>query len=85
MNIDFLTEYYVPVIVGICLCIGFLVRSVTEKLDRYIPCICGCVGLALAIWISWGNITPATILEGLFSGLASTGLYEAFKNLINGR
>jgi len=85
MSIDFLTEYFVPVIAGICLCIGFLVRSVTDKLDRYVPCIVAAVGLALALWIGWGNVTPAVILAGLFSGLASTGLYEAFKRLIGGR
>jgi len=84
MSIDFLTEYFVPVIAGICLCVGFLVRSVTDKLDRFVPCIVAGIGLALALWANRGAITPAVILAGLFSGLSSTGLYEAFQRLIGG-
>ena len=85
MNVDFLSEFFVPVIAGICLCVGFLIRSVTERLDRYVPCIVAVIGLALSLWIAWPGVTPAVILSGLFSGLASTGLYEAFKNLMGGR
>ncbi len=69
MSIDFLTEYFVPVIAGICLCAGFLVRSVTDALDRFVPCIAAGIGLALAMWIAWPQVTPAAILAGLFSGL----------------
>lgn len=88
MSIDFLTEYFTPVIAGICLCVGFLIRGATDRLDRYVPCIVAALGLCLAGWqayLTGSPITPAVILEGLFSGLASTGLYEAFKQLIGGR
>jgi len=85
MSIDFLAEYFVPVIAGICLCVGFVIRSITDKLDKYIPCIVAVIGLALALWVAWPQITPAVILAGMFSGLASTGLYEAFLRLIGGR
>lgn len=85
MSIDFLSEYFVPVIAGICLCVGFLIRGVTDKLDRFVPCIVAVIGLALSIWIAWPQITPAVILAGLFSGLSSTGLYEAFQRMIGGR
>lgn len=84
MNISFLTEYAIPVIVGICLCVGYILKNVveTDKINRFIPLIMGLLGLLINIWINCA-INPNVILGGLFSGLASTGLYEAFKNLIH--
>lgn len=83
MDITILTSYAVPVIVGICLCVGYILKNMveTEKINKYIPCIMGALGLVLNIWLN-GTVNPDVILGGLFSGLASTGLYEAFRNLI---
>jgi len=39
------------------------------------------LGVILNSWINM-SFTPEILLGGLFSGLASTGLYEAFKQLI---
>ena len=39
------------------------------------------LGVVLNIWINM-SFTPEILLGGMFSGLASTGLYEAFKQLI---
>ena len=39
------------------------------------------VGIALNVWIA-KSIDAEILLGGMFSGLASTGLYEAFRNLI---
>ena len=83
MNVTFLNEFFVPVIAGIALIICFLIKTATEKLDRYIPCIAAAIGLVIAIWTYWPEITPSVFLTGLFSGLASTGLHQALKNLIN--
>lgn len=83
MNIEFLTEYFTPVIVGICLCVGYVVKTAIPAVaNKYIPAINAVIGLALACWIHTPNITPEVILSGMFSGLAATGLYEAFRNLI---
>lgn len=83
MSIEFLTEYFAPVIVGICLCVGYVVKTAIPAVaNKYIPAINAVLGLALAAWIHWGAITPEAILSGLFSGLASTGLYEAFRNIV---
>ena len=82
MNIEFLTEYFVPVIVGICLCVGYVVKTSVPVDNKYIPAINAVLGLLLAVWIHVPDITPEVILSGLFSGLAATGLYEAFRNLI---
>ena len=83
MDITFLTEFAVPIIVGICLCVGYIVKNMipSDGINKYIPLIMGALGVALNVWINLG-ITPQILLGGLFSGLASTGLHQAFKNLI---
>ena len=85
MNIEFLQDYIVLIVVGICLCIGYILKNVvtTEKVNRFIPLVMGLLGIALHVWVNAFTFTPEVLLGGLFSGLASTGLYELFKNLIN--
>ena len=83
MDISFLTQYAIPVIVGICLCIGYILKNAikTKKINDYIPLIVGVLGVGIAFWI-YREMTAEVLLKGLFSGLASTGLYELFRNLI---
>lgn len=82
---DFLTEYMVPVIVGLCLCLGYILKHWVQDVDnKVIPTLCAAAGVLLAVWINWGNITPEVILSGVASGLASTGLHQAFKQFIEG-
>ena len=85
MDISGLKEYVVIIVLGICLCVGYILKNLipTGKITRFIPLIMGVLGVLLNMWISWG-VTPEIILGGLISGLASTGLYEAFKNMISG-
>ena len=67
--LDFLNSYTVLVIVGICLCVGYVVKNSFPKLNnRYIPLIMAVLGLVLNIWIA-RSITPDVILGGMFSGL----------------
>ena len=81
---EFLTNFSVPVIVGICLCVGYILKNIVpiDKINKFIPLIMGVLGLGLNIWINL-SVTPDVILAGLISGLASTGLYEAFHQFIN--
>ena len=84
MDISFLTEYMVPVIIGLCLCVGYIAKHWIADVDnKYIPTLCAALGAVVAVWISWGNITPEVILSGLASGLASTGLHQAIKQYLN--
>ena len=53
-----------------------------REINKYIPLIMGALGVVLNVWINLG-ITPQILLGGLFSGLASTGMHQVFKNLIN--
>lgn len=83
MVLDFLVEYQIPIIVGICLCIGYIVKKWVKDVDnKWIPTICGVAGLIFAMWINGWNITPQVVLQGLFSGLSATGLHQAFKQII---
>ena len=82
IDLSFLTSYAVPVVIGICLCIGYVVKtSLTFIKNKYIPLIMAIVGVLLSIWIN-RSIDPNIILSGMFSGLASTGFYEMFRNFI---
>lgn len=85
MDISALSQYLSIVVVGICLCVGYIIKNSLEFIpNKYIPLIMGILGLIINILINLSTgITAEVVLGGLFSGLASTGLYEMFRNLIN--
>ena len=80
---EFLNSFSVPLIVGICLSVGYIIKNIvpTERVNKFIPLIMGVLGIAVSVWISL-SFTPEVLLKGLVSGLASTGLYEAFHQFI---
>ena len=81
---EFLNDFMIPVIMGICLCVGYIVKHWVKDVDnKIIPTLCALLGVLVALWMNWGNITPEVILSGLASGLASTGLHQAFTQLLN--
>ena len=84
MDISFISEYLVLVVLAICLCVGYIIKHIVpgDKVNKYIPLIMGVLGVVLNAWFNAWQLTPEILLGGLASGLASTGLYQAFKNLI---
>ena len=63
IDLSFLTSYAVPVVIGICLCIGYVVKtSLTFIKNKYIPLIMAIVGVLLSIWIN-RSIDPNIILS----------------------
>ena len=82
---EFLQNYIVLVVVGICLCVGYIIKNFipTDKVNKYIPFIMAILGVAINIWASGWSVTPEVLLGGLSSGLASTGMYEMLRNFIN--
>ena len=83
MDLSFLNDYVVVVVVGICLCLGYIIKSsITQIPNKYIPLIMGVIGVTLNVWINM-SFTPQVLLGGLFSGLASTGLHQLFVQLID--
>lgn len=81
MDITFLNDYLVVVVVGVCLCVGYILKNFLPMDNKFIPLIMGVLGTILNVWIS-GEFTPVTLLGGMFSGLASTGMHQLFKQLI---
>lgn len=84
MDLSFLTESVNIVILGICLCVGYVIKNIlnTNDFNKYIPLIALVLGTILSIVSNLDNVTLNVILTGMVSGLASTGMYEMFKNLI---
>ena len=83
MDLSFLQTYCIPVIVGICLCVGYVLKnSVSFIQNKYIPLIMAILGILLNLWINKA-ITPDIVLGGMFSGLSSTGVHQLFTEFIN--
>lgn len=84
MEFGFLDGYIVIAVVLICLCVGYVLRNIipTDKINKFIPLIMAVLGLFLNIWMNSWSVTPEIVLGGLASGLASTGLHQVFKQLI---
>lgn len=80
---EFLKGYLVVVVVGICLCVGWVIKNLVpgEKVNRFIPLTMAVLGVLLNVWVS-GAITPEVILGGLASGLASTGMHQLLTQFI---
>ena len=81
---EFLKDFLVLIVVGICLCVGYLIKHTipTEKVNRFIPLIVTVLGVFVNVWLNGFTITPEILLGGLASGLASTGLHQLFKQFI---
>ena len=84
MDLAFLTEYVNVITLGICLCVGYVIKtSITIIPNKYIPLIMLVLGTVISVLSNLYNISASVILQGMVSGLASTGLYETFRNIIN--
>lgn len=84
---DIIDTYIMPVVVGICLCVGYVLKNLvpTEKVNRYIPLTVATLGVVISVWNSGWAFTPTTVVTGLVSGLASTGMHQAFKSFIDNK
>lgn len=84
MGIEFLTNYSVPIVVGVCLCVGYVIKNLVQSsaINKYIPLIVSILGVVVNVWLNLA-FTPEVLLGGLFSGLISTGMHQLLKNIIN--
>lgn len=85
MSLEFLNDYMILIVIGICLCVGYVLKHMipSETINGYIPLIMAVLGVLLNMWLNKFAFTPEILLGGLASGLASTGLHQAFKQFID--
>ena len=82
MDLSFLNDFIVPVTLGICLIVGYIVKKWIPDVDnKFIPTIVAVLGVVISVWVNSFAFTPEIVLQGLVSGLASTGLYELVNQL----
>lgn len=84
MDLNFLMDHINPVILGICLLVGYVIKTAIPAIkNRYIPLAALAMGTIIAILINMSNgINAEVVLDGMISGLASTGFYEMLRNLL---
>ena len=84
IDLNFLLQLVNPIILGICLLVGYVLKTAFEKFpNKYIPLAALCTGTLLAVLLNLqSGVNAEVILGGMISGLASTGLYEMLRNLL---
>ena len=85
MDLTYLFEYVNLLTLGICLCVGYALKTAfVDFKNKYIPLTAMGLGTVINILIHLGTgINAAVVLGGMISGLASTGLYEMLRNLLD--
>ncbi len=84
MDLSFISNYYMPIVLVGCLCVGYCIKhiSLLEKVSNdYIPTIMLILGAILAC-MAQKTVNLDTIIAGMATGLASTGLHQMFKQMI---
>ena len=82
-NLEFLQELYVPVVMAICLAVGYILKHWIKEADnRIIPTILAVLG-AVCACVNSQAVSLEIIASGLITGLASTGLHQVFKQWID--
>ena len=77
---EVLQNYLVPVIVVLCLIVGYIIKHWVKDADnKIIPTVVTAVGITAAVAMNWDAVTVEVIVGGAVSGLASTGLHQLFK------
>ena len=74
---------YVPIILVACLVVGFVTKKwIHDVENKWIPTIVTVLGAVIGVLINGLNLEA--IVAGAVTGLASTGLHQLFKQLIEG-
>lgn len=85
-----MTEFVAfPAIVVMCYLAGVICKTIgNEKLDKFIPVICGTLGaiLGVVIFLTIPNFIPAenwavAVSIGIVSGFSATGINQIWKQL----
>lgn len=80
MDISIINNYFVPAVVALCLCIGYILRNWLPTDNKWIPTILFVVGVISGIIV--GGLNFDSVVSGAVSGLAAVGLNQAFKQAL---
>ncbi len=84
MDLSFITEMYVPIIVVACLVVGYIAKKwIKDVENKYIPTIVFVLGIVLGLFMN--GLTVEAGVAGAVSGLASTGLHQMFTRLLENK
>lgn len=82
LDLSVINNYLVVGVVLGCCGIGYVIKKSLDFIpNKYIPLIMAILGVILNVAIA-KQFDMSVFLGGLLSGLASTGLHQAFVNLI---
>ena len=81
-DMSYFNNLALPLVIAACLILGFILKKWVKDVDnKYIPTILAVFGAVLACLVQ-NTISVEVIVAGAFSGLASTGLHQAFKQIL---
>ena len=81
MDLEFVVNMYIPIVMVICLCVGFIMKKFLPTDNKFIPLTLMILGAILAC-IYCKGVSIDHVAAGMVTGLASVGLHEVFKQLI---
>ena len=81
MDLSQYTQYMVPLVIGFCMCIGYVIKTSLDFIpNKYIPLIMLMVGVVINVSLN-EKITAEIVIAGALSGLASIGTHQTCKCL----
>lgn len=81
-DLSFLSEMYMPIVLAVCLITGYILKHWIKDVDnKLIPTILAVLG-AICACVADKGVSLELIVGGALSGLASTGLHQAFKQFL---
>lgn len=84
MNLEFVFEHFVPIVLVACLVIGYIIKKSLDIIpNKYIPMILAVAGAFISC-VAGGGLTLDNVVYGAVTGLASTGMHQAFMRIIEG-
>ena len=81
MDLTFIIDMYIPIVMVICLCVGYIMKKFLPADNKWIPLALAILGAVIACICS-KEISVEQIAAGMVTGLASVGLHQVFKQLI---
>ena len=71
IDLTFLSGYLVLAVVGVCLCLGYVIKTSLDFIpNKYIPLIMAVIGIALNVWVA-GALTIEVLDNAVIKELSN--------------